>query len=60
MAVKTFQLARKENVLNPWGISAPTGIFYLTTQTEVNNIMCPDLNLAIPTYLINFTPNAIN
>ena len=59
MAVKNFQLARKEKVLNPWGISAPTGIFYLTTQTEVNNIMCPDLNLAIPTYLINFTPNAI-
>ena len=59
-AMKTFQLAYKEKILNPWGITAPTGIFYLTTQTEVNNIMCPTLNLPIPANLTNFTPRAIN
>src|SRR3989344_1084640 len=29
-------------------------------QTEVNNIMCPDLNLQIPSNLVNFTANVIN
>lgn len=53
-AVNRFQLTYKDKILTPWGISAPTGIFYLTTQTEVNNIMCPPLNLPIPSNLINF------
>ncbi len=53
-AVMAFQLKHTERVLAPWGISNPTGIFYLTTQTEVNNIMCPELNLDIPSNLIPF------
>ena len=57
-AVSRFQLAHADKVLVPWGISAPTGIFYLTTQTEVNNIMCPDLGLGIPAPLINWSAGA--
>lgn len=56
-AVSVFQLAHKEKILAPWEINAPTGIFYLTTQTEVNNIMCPTLELPIPENLINFSIN---
>jgi hypothetical protein len=48
IALKKFQKKQSGNVLNPWGFNGPTGIFYLTTQTEVNNIMCPDLKLPIP------------
>lgn len=50
-AVRAFQARQSDKVLKPWGLDAPTGIFYLTTQTEVNNIMCPDLNLPIPTLI---------
>lgn len=49
--LKAFQSKQSEKVLDPWGLNAPTGIFYLTTQTEVNNIMCPALNLPIPTLI---------
>jgi len=47
-ALKKFQSKHADKILNPWGFKAPTGIFYITTQTEVNNIMCPDLKLQIP------------
>ncbi|MDP2788462.1 MAG: peptidoglycan-binding domain-containing protein [bacterium] len=57
--LKAFQLAHSDKILAPWGITVPTGIFYLTTQIEVNNIMCPTLNLPIPSNLVNFTPNVI-
>ena len=50
-ALRAFQAKQSGKVLDPWGLSAPTGIFYLTTQTEVNNIMCPALNLPIPTLI---------
>lgn len=50
-AIRAFQVKRFEKVLAPWGLGASTGIFYLTTQTEVNNIMCPALNLPIPTLI---------
>jgi len=59
-AVKAFQFAHKDKILTPWGISAPTGIFYITTQIEVNNIMCPTLNIPIPSNLMNFYPGATN
>ena len=59
-AVRVFQLLHKDKILTPWGVTASTGIFYLTTQTEVNNIMCPDLNLSIPSNLVNFTASMIN
>ena len=59
-AVRAFQLRHTDKVLTPWGITASTGIFYITTQTEVNNIMCPPLNIPIPSNLINFYPGAVN
>jgi hypothetical protein len=54
--LKKFQLKHADTVLSPWGFKVPTGIFYITTQTEVNNIMCPDLKLTIPT----LTPIELN
>ena len=58
-ALKAFQLKQADKILTPWNIEAPTGIFYLTTQTEVNNIMCPDLKLPIPSSLIPFSLNSL-
>jgi hypothetical protein len=55
-ALKAFQLAHADKILTPWGLTKPTGIFYLTTQTAVNNIMCPTLDLPIPV----LTPMAQN
>ncbi len=59
-AVAAFQLSHKDKILTPWDkttgrVTAPTGIFYLTTQAEVNRIMCPDMSLPIPTNLINWS-----
>jgi hypothetical protein len=57
-AVRAFQVKQFGKVLAPWGLESSTGIFYLTTQTEVNNIMCPPLNLPIPPLVpINQNPN---
>ncbi len=57
-AVRRFQLAHNDKILKPWGIPGQsTGIFYLTTQTETNNIMCPTLELPIPSNLIPFSAN---
>ncbi len=55
-AVNRFQIKYKDEVLTPWGHKAPTGIFYLTTQNKVNNIMCPDLKLSV-SELIKFNLN---
>lgn len=56
-AIKLFQTKHANNILVPWDIQTPTGIFYLTTQTEVNNIMCPELKLEKPQTLIPFGQN---
>ena len=47
--VRQFQSSHGDKILTPWGLKGPTGIVYLTTVTEINNIMCPALNLPIPT-----------
>ncbi|MBC7981722.1 hypothetical protein H7X65_01445, partial [Candidatus Parcubacteria bacterium] len=47
-AVKSFQLKYKDNVLTPWGITAPTGYFYKTTQRQMNMILCPNVNFPMP------------
>lgn len=59
-ALRAFQTKHADKILTPWNLTNPTGIFYLTTQTEVNNIMCPELNLPIPTNLINFGQNPLS
>lgn len=51
-ALKAFQTAHAANILTPWGLTEATGIFYITTRNEVNNIMCPSLKLPIPTVLV--------
>ncbi len=47
--VKELQLKHKEVMLTPWNITEPTGIVYLTTVAGINNIMCPDLRIPVPT-----------
>ena len=39
-AVKVFQVKYTKDVLSPWGITNPTGIVYITTTHEINNIFC--------------------
>ena len=62
---RIFQEKHADKVLKPWGLPSATGIVYLTTTTEINNIMCPPLNLPIPTLVpmsqnVDFpAPNAI-
>lgn len=52
--VKQFQVKYTAEVLDPW-ISTPggidpngTGYVYKTTQREINNLVCPALNLPLP------------
>ncbi len=59
-ALKKFQVKHSANILSPWKISLPTGILYLTTKTEINNIMCPDLKLPIPAKLVPMSKADIN
>jgi len=59
-ALKKFQLKHEDTVLGPWGMQVPTGIFYITSQIQVNNILCPDLNLQIPNPLIPFEQNPLS
>ena len=58
-AVKAFQIARRENILIPWGLTLPTGIFYKTSLAEAKRLMCPNEfgNLPIPTDLIPWSKN---
>jgi uncharacterized repeat protein (TIGR01451 family) len=47
-ALNVFQMAYKEDILFPWGIKVPTGLFFLTSQAKLNNLMCPELHLPVP------------
>ena len=40
-AVMAFQSKHAAEVLAPWGITAPTGIAYITTLAELKKIDCP-------------------
>src|SRR3989344_2793989 len=58
-AVKAFQLANKESILYPWGITEPTGLAYLTTLRKLNMIECPVLMIPQPELVPwNLNPNA--
>ncbi len=39
-AVKEFQLEYKADVLDPWGITTPTGYVWKTTIKKINEIAC--------------------
>ncbi len=47
-AVKRFQMKYADQILSPWGISAPTGFVYLTTQRWINLMSCSSLALPMP------------
>ncbi len=46
--VNDFQVKYTDEILSPWGTTRPTGQVYKTTQRKINDIMCPDVTLAIP------------
>jgi len=46
-AVKAFQSKYKADILTPWGINDPTGIWYLSTTTKAKEIMCGE-KVALP------------
>ena len=54
-ALKAFQLKYASTILTPWGLTTPTGVLHTTTRTQINNLMCPDLKLPVPTQLIPMT-----
>ena len=39
-AVQVFQVKYAVDILNPWGITDPTGFTYLTTRKKVNELYC--------------------
>ena len=55
--VNAFQIKYRENILIPWGLTSPTGIFYKTTLVQAKNLECPATILPIPTDLVNWSRN---
>ncbi len=47
-AVKAFQAKYSDGVLKPWGISAPTGLVYLSTLRQINLLECSELPRSLP------------
>lgn len=47
-AVRQFQAAHAAEVLTPWGITAPTGFVYKTTQRWINLMHCTSLAIPMP------------
>ncbi len=39
-AVNAFQVRYADDILAPWGITAPTGYTYITTRKKVNEVYC--------------------
>ncbi|MES2986254.1 MAG: BspA family leucine-rich repeat surface protein [Patescibacteria group bacterium] len=39
-AVRNFQTKYKTQILSPWGLSASTGVVYVTTKAKMNAIVC--------------------
>lgn len=54
-SVKAFQVKFKDNILIPWGLTSPTGIFFRTTLVQAKNLECPVVILPIPTDLVNWS-----
>lgn len=57
-SIRELQVRHTDVMLKPWGINTPSGIAYLTTVTGINNIVCPELRLPIPTNLVVWSQNA--
>jgi hypothetical protein len=56
--VKVLQSRHQDVMLMPWKITTPSGLSYITTVVGINNIVCPDLKLPIPTNLIEWSKNS--
>jgi hypothetical protein len=48
-AVKAFQTKYAADILNPWGLTQPTGYVYKFTLWKINGIICSSLNAPAPT-----------
>jgi hypothetical protein len=44
-AVKDFQLKHRSEILDPWGLSEPTGQVYYTTKKTINEIYCDNTRI---------------
>ena len=50
-AVKNFQEKYKTNILDPWGLNSGTGLVYISTLRQINNLECPDIVPVLPTLI---------
>jgi hypothetical protein len=48
-ALQDFQTKYSDDVLKPWELTSPTGLVYLSTLRQINNIECPDIMGELPT-----------
>ncbi|MDQ5922324.1 MAG: Flg new 2 protein [Patescibacteria group bacterium] len=55
-AIKAFQAKYAEDILKPWGIDSPTGLFYLSSLRQAQKLLCPEKEEALP-QLINWSAN---
>jgi protocatechuate 3,4-dioxygenase beta subunit len=46
-AVKAFQLKYADEILKPWGLTAPTGFTYLTTRKKLNEVFCAGMKFPL-------------
>ncbi|MFW5853196.1 MAG: hypothetical protein ACOCU8_00975, partial [Patescibacteria group bacterium] len=58
MAVRNFQLRYASDVLDPWGITEPTGFVFITTTLKINYIYC-GITDPITLDLTNFYPPTV-
>lgn len=56
-AVKAFQTKYFDEILKPWGITAPTGLVYLATLWKLDVLECPDATPPFPSSLIPWSAN---
>lgn len=57
-AIKAFQAKYANEILAPWGITAPTGHFYLSSLHQAQKLLCPTVEDPLPT-LINWSQNPL-
>jgi len=43
--IKNFQEKYRADILDPWGMSEPSGFVYKTTRTKVNELYCAARNI---------------
>jgi peptidoglycan hydrolase-like protein with peptidoglycan-binding domain len=46
-AVKAFQTKYADEILKPWGLTAPTGFTYLTTRKKLNEVFCVGMDFPL-------------